>query len=106
VVDQNYIPDWLCPCLRRAASIYLSAGVSWWYVMANSLFLAVENLRQYHGSPQHQGGVLHLVYESALYNKRMHATADTRYVIISRGAGRRVMRGVRPLPRSATAAPT
>jgi hypothetical protein len=30
-------------------------------------------------------------------NKRMHPTADTRDVILSRGSGRRVMRSVRPL---------
>jgi len=33
----------------------------------------------------------------APHNKRMHATADTEVVIGSGGAGRRVMRGVRPL---------
>jgi hypothetical protein len=32
-------------------------------------------------------------------NKRMHATRDTRDVIISRGLGGRVMRGVRSLLR-------
>jgi hypothetical protein len=33
-------------------------------------------------------------------NKRMHATRDTSHVIISRGLGGRVMRGVSPLPLS------
>jgi hypothetical protein len=106
VVDQNYISDWVVSLPSERGEHISLRGVSWWYGMAHSLFLAVENLRQSHGSPQHQGSVWHLVYASALYNKRMHATADTSYVIISRGAARRVMRGVRPLPKSATAAPT
>jgi hypothetical protein len=45
--------------------------------MANILFVVVENLRQYHGSPPLQGSVLHLVYESARHNNGMHPTADT-----------------------------
>jgi hypothetical protein len=56
--------------------------------MANILFLAVENLRQYRRSPLLEGSVLHLVYESAMPNNGMHPTADTLLVIYfqSRGA--------------------
>jgi hypothetical protein len=42
--------------------------------MANILFLAVENLRQYRGSPPRQGSLLHLVYESAMPNNGMQRT--------------------------------
>src|SRR5437870_4066875 len=62
---ERAISDWLQPCLLSAASIYLSPEVSWWYVMANILFVVVENLRQYRRSPPSGGSVLHLVYESA-----------------------------------------
>src|SRR5437868_8551703 len=43
--------------------------------MANILFVVVENLRQYHGSPPLQGSVLHLVYESKVSNKSLNRTA-------------------------------
>jgi hypothetical protein len=36
------ISAWFKPCLLRAASIYLSAGESWRYVMAEDLFVVVE----------------------------------------------------------------
>jgi hypothetical protein len=49
--------------------------------MANILFLAVENLRQYRRSPPLEGSVLHLVYESAAHNNGMHPTADTSLVM-------------------------
>jgi hypothetical protein len=44
--------------------------------MAKILFVVVENLRQYRGSPRHQGSVLHLVYEFAQPNKAMQPTAS------------------------------
>src|SRR5918992_6134031 len=75
------------PCLLSAASIYLSSGESWRYVMADILFVVVENLRQYHGSPFQQGSVLHLVYESAASNNGMHPTADTPPVILRQRCG-------------------
>jgi hypothetical protein len=58
--------------------------------MANILFVVVENLRQYHGSPPLQGSVLHLVYESAAHNNGMHPTADTLLLMLRgrmRGGG-------------------
>jgi hypothetical protein len=42
--------------------------------MANILFVVVENLRQYPGSPPFEGSVLRLVYESATPNNGMHPT--------------------------------
>jgi hypothetical protein len=50
--------------------------------MAMVLFVEVENLRQYHGSPSSWGSVLHLVYESAPHNNGMHPTADTLLVML------------------------
>jgi hypothetical protein len=44
--------------------------------MAKLLFLAVENLRQYCGSPPVEGSLLHLVYESKGHNNGMHPTAN------------------------------
>jgi len=49
--------------------------------MANILFLAVENLRQYRRSPPFAESVLHLVYESAPPNNGLHPTAGTPLVI-------------------------
>src|SRR5205085_9765417 len=85
---ERAISDWLQPCLLSAASIYLSPEVSWWYVMANILFVVVENLRQYRRSPPAGGSVLHLVYESAKPNNGMHPTADTLPVIHLQRCGR------------------
>ena len=51
-------------------------GVSWQYGMAHILFVEVENLRQYYGSPRCQGSVLHLLCESAASNNGMHPTAN------------------------------
>jgi hypothetical protein len=45
--------------------------------MANILFLVVENLRQYYGSPSLQESVLHLLCESARHNNGMHPTAKS-----------------------------
>jgi hypothetical protein len=56
-------------------------------MMADILFLVVENLRRYLGSPPSQGSVLHLVYESAKSNNGMHPTADTAAVIYFRRFG-------------------
>jgi hypothetical protein len=42
--------------------------------MAKILFVVVENLRQYRGSPPLRGSVLHLVYESARPNSAMQPT--------------------------------
>jgi hypothetical protein len=67
--------------------------------MANILFLAVENLRQYRRSPPLGESVLHLVYESAKSNNGLHPTADTLLLIFDNLAGRRVMPGVRLLMR-------
>jgi hypothetical protein len=44
--------------------------------MANTLFVVVENLRQYRRSPPLEESVLHLVYESAAYNNGRHPTAN------------------------------
>ena len=65
--------------------------------MANILFLAVENLRQYRRSPPSGGSVLHLVYESAQSNDGRHPTRDTAALMLINLAGGRVMPGVRLL---------
>ncbi len=98
---ERAISAWLQPCLLSAASIYLSAGESWRYDMANILFVAVENLRQYHGSLPSQGSLLHLVYESAEPNKGMEPTGMSEPLIENlsgfEDASRRLIPGVRLL---------
>jgi hypothetical protein len=42
--------------------------------MANILFVVVENLRQYYGSPPLQESLLHLLCESARPNNGVHPT--------------------------------
>ncbi len=51
--------------------------------MANILFVVVENLRQYYGSPPLQESVLHLVCESAPPNNGMHPTANSAALIVN-----------------------
>src|SRR6185503_10650106 len=74
--------DWLKPCLRRVARIYLSSEVIWQYVTDGSLVLADEKPSNYSRSPLLRGAVLHLVYESTPPNKQLQRT-----VIRRRGRG-------------------
>src|SRR6185436_10828220 len=76
------ISDWLRPCVRRVARIYLSSEVIWRYVIDGSLVLADERLSNYSRSPLLGGAVLHLVYESTPPNKQSQRT-----VIRRRGRG-------------------
>jgi hypothetical protein len=92
-LSERAISNLLQPCLLRAASIYLFAGVNWQYVMANILFLFVENLRQYCDAPPLEGSVLNLVYESASPNNVMHPTRHSAALIIHDSSGR-VMPGI------------
>src|SRR5438552_11744553 len=59
------------PPWRSRPRVYLSAKVIWRYVMAG-FFLLVENRRLPSArSPFSLGNLLHLLYESALPNKRL-----------------------------------
>src|SRR6185437_2743905 len=61
------IREALHPCVRRAASIYLSPEVIWRYVMAMALFLPEKVHRQCPRSPHYDSrrGVVHLLLEFA-----------------------------------------
>src|SRR5438034_10597482 len=71
------------PPWRSRPRVYLSAKVIWRYVMAG-FFLLVENRRLPSArSPFSLGTLLHLLYESALPNKRLKLTGGDR----SKGSG-------------------
>src|SRR5207247_6307948 len=67
------------PPWRSRPRVYLSAKVIWRYVMAG-FFLLVENRRLPSArSPFSLGTLLHLLYESALPNKRLKLAGGDRF---------------------------
>src|SRR5574337_1008477 len=77
VTSSREIRAALYPCVRRAASIYLSPEVIWRYVMSMTLFLPEKVHRQCPRSPRldSRPGAVHLLVEFATANNSVKRTA-------------------------------